>query len=245
MISVAVGGATGKLGRMVCDMINSSEDMTLTGAIVSPAGKNIGCELYNGVKAKGPDDLENVLENADVYVDLTSPDAASKIIARVPATGTNMIIGTTSIPDDIIKKMSSEVSVNGTSALISSNFAIGVNVFWDMCGKLASLLKGYDTEIIETHHIQKKDSPSGTSREIVKRIMKASGDTRKDICVHSVRAGDVVGDHTVIFAGNKEVIELKHKAVSREAFAMGCLRSIRWIHGKRDGTVHEMSEVLL
>ena len=246
MINVAVGGATGRLGCMVCGMIAGSEDMKLVGALVSPHGNSIGRE-WHGVTAHGPCDLEKVLKDADVYVDLTSPDAASGIVTRVPAAGVNMIIGTTSIPDNIIRKVKEAVSENGTSALVSANFAAGVNVFWKTCGMLAAALRDYDIEIIEKHHSRKKDAPSGTAAETVRRIISASetgaAAGRREVRVHSVRAGDFVGDHTVIFAGGMETIELTHSVVSREAFAKGCIESVKWIYGKKDGKVHEMSEV--
>ncbi|MCL2142796.1 MAG: 4-hydroxy-tetrahydrodipicolinate reductase [Methanomassiliicoccaceae archaeon] len=257
MINVALGGATGRMGRMVCDMITKSDDMKLVGAMIAPTEPEVGTEIYKNVIARGPDGLDEVLENADVYVDITSAAAASNVITKVPAKGINMVIGTTSIPDTVIQKMKDEVTKNNTSAVLSPNFAVGVNVFWKMCESLAAVLKEYDIEVIEAHHNQKIDAPSGTAAEAVRRMTKVTGINdviygregmtgarKKEICVHSVRCGDVVGDHTVIFAGNGEVIELKHRANSREALARGFVASVRWIHGKKDGTVHNMSEVL-
>jgi 4-hydroxy-tetrahydrodipicolinate reductase len=257
MINVALGGATGRMGRTVCEMMNKYSDMRLVGAMIDPREKEFGQEIYPGIIAKGPDDLKSVIENADVYVDITAPDAAANVITKIPAAGVNMVIGTTSIPDAAVKKMKDEVSRNGTSAVLSPNYAVGVNVFWKMCEILSSYLKDYDIEVIETHHNQKKDAPSGTAAEAVKRMMNVTGINEavygrngitgargKEIGVHSIRCGDVVGDHTVIFAGNAEVIELKHKAGSREALAKGFIESIRWVYGKKDGKVHDMEEVL-
>jgi 4-hydroxy-tetrahydrodipicolinate reductase len=237
-------------------MIQKSKDMRLVGAMIDPREESFGKELYPGVIAKGQDDLKGVLENADVYVDITSASAASNIITKVPAAGVNMVIGTTAIPDAVIRKMKDEITKNKTSAVLSANFAVGVNVFWKMCEALATALKDYDIEVIEAHHNQKIDAPSGTAMEAVKRMMKATGidelrygregmtgARKREICVHSVRCGDVVGDHTVMFAGNAEVIELKHRAGSRESLAKGFIESIRWIYGKKDGKVHEVSEV--
>jgi len=257
MINVALGGATGKMGRMVCDMIQNSDDMKLVGAMIAPFEKEFGKEIYPGVVAMGTDDLKKVIENADVYVDITAAEPASKVITRIPSMGVNMVIGTTGIPDDVIRKMRESVSENKTSAVLSANYAIGVNIFWKMCEILAGALKDYDIEVIETHHNQKKDAPSGTAMEAVKRMMKVTGINdvaygregmpgarKREIGVHAVRGGDVVGDHTVMFAGSGEVIELKHRAGSRDAFAKGFVESIRWVSGKKDGKVHDMSEVL-
>jgi 4-hydroxy-tetrahydrodipicolinate reductase len=257
MVKVTVGGATGKLGRLVCDLISASDDLELVGAIVSKSGGNIGRELYPGVTATGPDSLYGLLDDTDVYVDLTSPEAASKIIADIPAYGTNIILGTTAVPADIIGNMTANVKKNNTSALVSANFSIGVNVFWKTCAELAKALPDYDIEIIESHHSAKKDSPSGTAVETLKRLQEASGiedavygrygvtgPRKREIGVHAIRAGDIIGDHTVIFAKNFERLELTHKAISRETFASGCVESIRWLAEKKDGKVHTMNEVL-
>jgi 4-hydroxy-tetrahydrodipicolinate reductase len=257
MISLVVGGATGKLGKLVCDLAVSSDDIRLIGAIVSTDGGNAGRELYPGIKASTPDELPSLLERADVYVDLTTPSAASRIIAGVPEHGTNLIVGTTAVEKSAMDAMAANTAKFGTSSLVSANFAIGVNVFWDHCESLARELPDYDIEVIEAHHDRKEDAPSGTAMEAVRRMQEATGIEKvvcgregitgprgREIGVHSIRAGDIVGDHTVIFAANGEMIEITHRAISREAFARGCIASIRWIAGKKDGKVHTMNEVL-
>ncbi|MCL2149132.1 MAG: 4-hydroxy-tetrahydrodipicolinate reductase [Methanomassiliicoccaceae archaeon] len=257
MINVALGGATGKMGRTVCDIIQRSSDMRLVGAMIAPTEEMFGKEIYPGIIAKGQDSLDEVLEDADVYVDITAPQAAANIIGRIPAKGVNIVLGTTAIPEDALKRMRDEVSRNNTSAVHSANFAVGVNVFWKMCEVLAAALGGFDIEVIEAHHNQKVDAPSGTAAEAVRRMMAASGAESvvygregltgargREIGVHSIRGGDIVGDHTVIFAGAGERIELKHSMGSRDALARGFIESIRWVNGKRDGKVHSLNEVL-
>ena len=255
MIRTVVGGATGKLGNVVCDLITSSNDIELTGAVVSPGSSSLGKELYPGIFASSPSDLPDLLKNADVYVDLTSPDAASKIADKIPGYGVSFILGTTSVDRNALDRMEKSVLRNGTSALISSNFASGVNLFWKIAEQLASILKDNDIRIVETHHAQKKDSPSGTAKETLRRVQNASGITEtvyersendrehRKIEMRSIRADDVVGDHTVIFTGDTEIMEITHRTVSREAFAVGCIDSIRWIFGRKDGKVHSMEEV--
>ena len=256
MIRTVIGGATGKLGSIVCESIVSSHDMELTGAVVSPGSRSLGRELYPGVFASSPADLPKLLKNADVYVDLTSPEAASSIVDKIPGYGVALILGTTAVSSETLERMEKNVSENGTSALVSSNFAAGVNAFWKAAEQLAGVLKGYDIEIVETHHLQKKDLPSGTATETLRRVQNASGiretvyegsekdnTDKKKIRIRSTRAENVVGDHTVIFTGNSDVLEITHKAVSRDAFAIGCIDSIRWIFGKKDGKVHSMDEV--
>ena len=257
MINVALGGASGKMGSTICDMIQKSNDMKLVGAMIAPNEPMFGKEIYPGIIAKGQDSLREVLEDADVYVDITAPKPAANIISKIPAMGVNIVLGTTGIPADVIKNMSDEIAKNKTSAVHSANFAVGVNVFWKTCEILAAALKDYDIEVIETHHNQKIDSPSGTAMEAVKRLQRVTGiedviygreghvgARKREIGVHSIRGGDVVGDHIVMFIGNGERIELKHSMASRDALAGGFIESIRWIYGKKDGRVHNLDEVL-
>ncbi len=256
MIEVAVGGATGRLGSLVCRKVAESEDMELSGAVVSDSGGHVGTDVC-GIAATGPSSLRSVLEGCDVYVDLTRPEAASEVVPMVPETGANLVLGTTAVDAGALERMAEGVREHNTSALVSANFAIGVNVFWKVCEVMARHLEGYDIEVVEAHHSGKRDAPSGTAKEAVRRLQAgsgagdviygregATGPRGSEICVHSIRAGDIVGDHTVIFAGNNERVELTHRAVSREAFADGCVESIRWMAGRRDGEVHDMSEVL-
>lgn len=256
MIKVVVGGATGRLGNIICQLVSESEDMELTGAIVSENNEDIGNDIL-GTKMSGPESLLRLAEDADVYVDVTSPDAAADIIADIPGTGCNLIVGTTAIPQDRIDLMTLNTAKYNTSSLVTANFAMGVNVFWKMCEVLAKYLPDYDIEVIESHHNKKKDAPSGTAVEAMKRLKEASnaegavhgregivGARGKEIGVHSIRAGDIVGNHTVLFGKNSEVIELTHRAGSQDVFALGCMSSIRWITDKKDGRVHSMDEVL-
>ena len=256
MINLVVGGATGKLGRVVCELANASEDIEVVGGTASKSGGNIGKTIAPGVTASAPEDLKKLLDNADVYVDLTTPTAASKIIADIPATGTNIIVGTTAVDKNAIEAMAKNIEANKTSGIVSANFAKGVNVFWKMCEIMAKALPDYDIEVIETHHHFKKDAPSGTAMEAVRRMQAVTGiddlvfgrqgvtgARGKEIGIHSIRAGDIFGDHTVMYAGNMEMLELKHRSVSREALANGCIETIRWIADKRDGMMHTMNEV--
>jgi len=257
MINVALGGASGKMGHTICDIIVKSSDMKLVGAMIAPNEPMFGKEIYPGIIAKGQDSLDEVLKDADVYVDITAPQAAANIITKIPSKGINIVLGTTGISEDVIRKMRDEVARNKTSAVHSANFAVGVNVFWKTCEILAGTLKGYDIEVIEAHHNQKIDAPSGTAMEAVKRMKAVTGieevafgreglvgARKKEIGVHSIRGGDIVGEHTVIFAGSGERIELKHSMASRDALARGFIDSIRWVNGRKDGKVHGLNEVI-
>ena len=257
MIRVVVGGATGKLGRMVCELVTEQEDMQLVGGVVSASSESVGEPLPSGVSIVGADRLAEAIRGADVYVDLTSPAAAEINLPVVQLKGVNIVLGTTGISADAMIGLRASLRATGASAVVAPNFSVGVNVFFKTCDDLARALPEYDVEIIEVHHSMKRDAPSGTARRAAKIISEATGVENmahgrvgvvgargREIGMHSVRAGDVVGEHTVIFAGRKERIELTHRAHSREAFAEGCVLAIRWIAGRRDGEVHSMEEVL-
>jgi 4-hydroxy-tetrahydrodipicolinate reductase len=257
VIRVVVGGATGKLGSMVCSLVGEQEDMRLVGGVVSAGSESVGKLVGPDVYTVGSDRIAAAVENADVYVDLTSPPAAEKNLPAVRRKGLSYVIGTTGISTPALKSFESWVAVDGTSAVVAPNFSVGVNVFFKTCQQLGRVLPDYDVEIIEIHHNQKKDAPSGTAKKAAEIIAEAQGIDKmvygrhgtvgargREIGIHSVRSGDVVGEHTVIFAGHKERIELTHRAHSREAFAEGCIMAIRWVAGRSDGKVHSMNEVL-
>jgi 4-hydroxy-tetrahydrodipicolinate reductase len=257
MIKVVVGGATGKLGSLVCELIEQQEDMGLIAGVVSAGSKNIGGSIGTGVPLLGSDRIVEAVKDADVYVDLTSPAAAERNLSLVVREGLDVVVGTTGISAPAMDAFAAAVREKRSAAVVAPNFSVGVNVFFKTCQSLAGALPGYDVEIIEVHHNQKKDAPSGTAKKAAQIIADATdvdkliygregnvGARGKEIAIHSVRAGDVVGEHTVIFAGNKERIELTHRAHSREAFAEGCVMAIRWVAGRKDGKVHTMNEVL-
>ena len=257
MIRVAVGGATGRLGSLICNSVRQQKDMQLVGGIVSQTGGHVGKEIAPGILAFGVDDMVKVLEQADVYLDATSASAVEHNLLQVPGLGVNCVIGTTGLSEDFLERFEGQVVENDVSAVVSPNFSVGVNVFWKICGVLAAVLEDYDVEIIETHHDKKKDAPSGTALKAAQIVSEVTGiekmvygrtgltgERGKEIEIHSIRAGDVVGEHTIIFAGNKERIELTHRAHSREAFAEGAVTAIRWVSARRDSKVHSMAEVL-
>jgi 4-hydroxy-tetrahydrodipicolinate reductase len=257
MIKVVVGGATGRLGSMICDLIGQQKDMRLMGGVVSDSGGHAGMTIGDGINLVPSSELERVVEKADVYVDVTSAAAVAENLRRVPPLGVNCVVGTTGLPEDLLRSFEAKVEEHNISAVVSPNFSVGVNVFWKMCGVLAAVLEDYDIEIIEAHHDRKKDAPSGTAikaaqivsevtgiESIVHGRQGAVGARGREIGIHAVRAGDIVGEHTILFAGNRERIELTHRAHSREAFAEGCLTAVRWVSARRDGKVHSMAEVL-
>jgi 4-hydroxy-tetrahydrodipicolinate reductase len=151
--------------------------------------------------------------------------------------------------------MENAIRDNNVAAVITPNFSIGVNVFWGLLAEAAGRLSDYDIEIIEAHHNQKKDAPSGTAMKAAEIISKTLGKKEfiygrhgisprsNEIGIHAVRGGDIVGDHTVLFAGDGERIEIKHQAHSRQAFAKGAVKAAVWVSTAKPG-VYEMADVL-
>lgn len=253
MIKVAVSGALGRMGSLVIEEIKRSTDLELVAGFDI---KGAGSPLIGGIIVSDAELQEKVLGQTkpDVLIDFTSASAAAKTVAKAAGLGVNLVVGTTGFSSDQIEFM--KKAINGhVAAVISPNFSIGVNVFWKLLAMAATALKDYDIEIIEAHHNQKKDAPSGTalaSLDILKDATEISDAVYgrrgmalrgKEIGIHAVRAGDIVGDHTVLFAGPGERLEIKHQAHSRTAFASGAVRAARWVVKAKPG-LYSMSDVL-
>jgi 4-hydroxy-tetrahydrodipicolinate reductase len=218
-----------------------------------------------GLEVLSPEKLEDELKNsnANILVDFTNPIASLRNSEVAAKSGVNLIIGTTGFSKAALDSVKSFVERDGISAVISPNMAAGVNLFFKIVKETAaSLGDEYDPEIIEVHHHHKKDAPSGTAlktaqiiAETLNRDLETQGvfgrkgmvGERKsgEIGIHSVRAGDVVGDHTVVFAGPGERLEITHRAHSRDAFVNGVLKAIRFLaENKGEGMVYSTWDVL-
>ena len=261
MIKIAVTGACGKMGGLIIENVLKSKDLKLVLAIdVTNIGKDIGEVMKTGklgVPVTDANDIENVLKKSkpDVLIDFTIAQAAVKNVIACARNKVNLVVGTTGFTKDQRSLMDKAISDNNISAVISPNFSIGVNVFWGLLAEAAKRLGDYDIEIIEAHHNQKKDAPSGTAVKAAKVISDTLGGKElvygrcglaprhKEIGIHAVRGGDIVGDHTVLFAGDGERIEIKHQAHSRQAFAKGAVRAAIWICEAKPG-IYEMTDVL-
>ncbi len=252
MIKVIVCGALGKMGRTVVDEIAGDRELALAGAIEAPGNAGLGSTI-GGVPVTA--DLAKALAAGDVVVDFTNPKAALEHIAQSAAAGKAAVVGTTGFtPEELAlaKKAAEKIPL-----IISPNMSAGVNLMFKVVAEVARALPDFDAEIVEIHHNKKKDSPSGTAA----RLANAIGTVRpspmlvhgregivgarrpEEIGLHSMRGGDVVGEHTVIFAGEGERFELTHRAHSRRTFARGTLRAIHFIHGKKPG-LYTMADVL-
>jgi 4-hydroxy-tetrahydrodipicolinate reductase len=252
MIKVVVCGALGKMGRAVVDEIAGDAGLSLAGAIEAAGNAGLGTKLA-GVEVTA--DLAKALGACDVVVDFTNPKSALEHIAQSAVAGRAAIVGTTGFTADelaLAKKAAGRIPL-----IISPNMSAGVNLMFRIVEDVARALGDFDAEIVEIHHNKKKDSPSGTAARLADAIAKARPGSavvhgreglvgaRKsgEIGMHSLRGGDVTGEHTVIFAGEGERFELTHRAHSRRTFARGTIRAIRFIDGKKPG-LYTMADVL-
>lgn len=250
MTRVVVCGALGRMGTTVGRLVNDAPDLTLVGGIDVKPGNFFGVEV---VESAAMDTLLTEVK-PDVVIDFTVASAAVENIKRSARHGAALVVGTTGFSPE--QRTEIAASIQGkVPAVISSNFSIGVNIFWQLIRNAASMLPEYDIEVLEAHHRYKKDAPSGTAKTILQILDEEVGERKKfygregmmergrEIGVHVIRGGDIVGDHTVLFAGNFETIELSHRAYDRSVFAQGALKAARWVAGKKPG-IYGMNDVL-
>lgn len=269
MIRVALTGAGGRISSKIIKTILKQEDMEVVAAIGSPntplEGKDIGEVIGVGkinVPINGVQKLAEVLKEKkpDVLIDFTIANAAVGTIKTSAECGVNIIIGTTGISDEQMGEIKESIEKNKIKAVIAPNMAVGVNVFFKIIEDLAKILNDYDIEIIEAHHKYKADAPSGTAVRAYEIIAEALGRNKDEICVHgrqgivgartegeigmhAFRGGDIVGDHTVLFAGEGERIEIVHRAHSRQVFVAGVIKAVRYVI-KASKEISDMGDVL-
>jgi len=250
MVKVVICGASGRMGQTLGRMVTDAPDLELVGGIDLHPGSFFGAEI---VASK---DIEDLLKRKkpDVLIDFTIANAAVENVKVAAKNHVALIVGTTGFTMEQRDVMAH--AINGhVPAVISSNFSVGVNIFWQLVREAGKLLKDYDIEVIEAHHRNKKDAPSGTAKTILQILDEEVGARKKlygregmmarenEIGVHVIRGGDIVGDHTVMFSKNFETIELSHRAYDRSVFASGALRAARWVSGKKPG-IYGMNDVL-
>ena len=181
------------------------------------------------------------MKNCDVAIDFSHPDAVSEICRTALDLCKSLVIGTTGHSQE--QRRTIEKTAEALPIVFASNFSVGVNVLFWLSRKAAELLgPDFSPEIIETHHKMKKDAPSGTAKTLAE-VLKAARKTKDEILIQSIREGEVVGKHTVIFTGPCERLEFTHQAASREIFARGALRAAKWIVGRPPG-LYSMQDVL-
>ncbi len=262
-MNIAVAGASGRMGRMLIEAIAADPDARLAGALDIPGAPSIGADaaafLGQPAGVAIESDLAKGLAGAQFLIDFTRPEGTLKHLDHCAAHGIKMIIGTTGF-DDAGKAAIAEAAKK-TAIVFAPNMSVGVNVTMKLLELAAkSFSHGYDIEIIEAHHRHKVDAPSGTALKMGEVIADALGRDLKEVGVFAregvtgerdpssigfatIRGGDIVGDHTVLFAGIGERIEITHKSSSRVTYAHGSLRAARFLRD-RDTGLYDMQDVL-
>ena len=262
-LRIAIAGASGRMGRMLVEAVLAAPDLQLAGALDvagSPAlGQDAGAFAGRHTGVAITSDLDAGLANAQVLIDFTRPAGTLVHLAACRRLGVKAVIGTTGFsPDD---KAAITAHAAQVATVFAPNMSVGVNVVLKLLDQAArALSQGYDIEVIEAHHRHKVDAPSGTALQMGEVLAAALGRDLKDCAVYAregvtgerdpstigfsaIRGGDIIGDHTVLFAGTGERIEISHKSSSRAGYAQGSLRAARFLAGHATG-LFDMNDVL-
>jgi len=262
-LQIAVAGASGRMGQMLVEAVRASGDCQLSGALDVATSPGLGADAAaflghaSGITITA--DLTVGLTGSQVLIDFTRPEGTMAHLARCRELGVKLVIGTTGFSE--AQKAEIAAAAKDIAIVMAPNMSVGVNVTLKLLEMAAKALStGYDIEIIEAHHRHKVDAPSGTALKMGEVIADALGRDLKDCAVYAregvtgerdpssigfatIRGGDIVGDHTVLFAGTGERIEITHKSSSRATYAQGSLRAARFLAGQRAG-LFDMFDVL-
>lgn len=264
MTKIAVAGIAGKMGTIIARLVIESPDLELAGATEVAGNGAIGKTPQDalGLKCasfKIESDVAKAVKGADVFIDFTSPEASSLAAEICSASGVACVIGTTGLSPAQTERLTN--AAKNIPIVYAPNMSLGVNLLKKLVEQAAAALgEDYDIEIVEAHHNMKADAPSGTALLLAKAAAAARGlnydsaavygregktgaRPKNQIGVMTLRGGDIVGEHTVLFAGPGERIELIHRAHTRETFARGALRAARWVAGKPP-KLYSMADVL-
>ena len=257
MLNIIVCGALGRMGKEITLKVRQVKGMKLIGAIEAPHHPSLGKEIENGIKVIP--DLEKAMRPDAVIIEFTTPQATLEHLEVAKSRKVPMIIGTTGFKDDQYERI--KEASRSIPLVLSPNMSVGINLFYKMVEEAASVLgEDFDAEIIEIHHRNKADAPSGTAKkmaQIIARTKKADLAkigvygrkgvreirSRDEIGIHAVRGGSVIGDHMVLFAGPRERLEIIHRAESRAIFARGAILAANFIVGKEKG-LYDLQDVL-
>ena len=262
-MKIAIAGASGRMGRMLIETVLNESDAELVGALDRPGapelGQDAGAFLGKTTGVVLTDDIERVFADADFLIDFTRPEGTLVHLEAAVRHNVKMIVGTTGFDD--AQKAQLRAAGEKIAIVFAPNMSIGVNVTLKLLEFAAKqFAQGYDIEIIEAHHRHKVDAPSGTALAMGEVVAKALGRDLKDCAVYgregvtgerdpstigfaAIRGGDIVGDHTVLFAGIGERIEITHKSANRLSYAQGALRAARFL-ASRDTGFFDMQDVL-
>ncbi len=248
MTNIILSGANGKMGKVIASLASEMEDINIVCGFDINTSADAGFPVY-----KNPEEYAG---EGDVIIDFSHPSAFENLAEYATKRKLPLIMCTTGLSSVQIKKLdelSKEIPV-----FFSANMSLGINLIIELAKKATEILNGFDIEIVERHHNQKIDAPSGTALAIADAINESMGSkgefvydrhskrckrSKNEIGIHAVRGGTIVGDHSVIFAGKDEVIEINHHAYSKEVFASGALAAARFMKGKPAG-FYTMSDLV-
>lgn len=262
-LNMVIAGATGRMGKALLEAVADAQDMRLHGALDRTGCPSLGRDAgeLTGTVCDVPitDNVAEVLQGAHALIDFTRPEATLLHLAACVDAGVPLIIGTTGF--DTAGKAAIQAASTRIPIVFAPNMSVGVNLVFKLLDMATRVLdEGYDIEIVEAHHRHKVDAPSGTALRMGEVIASALGRDLKECAVYgregvtgerqastigfaTVRGGDIVGDHTALFATVGERVEISHKASSRMTFAQGALRAARFLAGKQSG-LYDMQDVL-
>ncbi|MBU0688822.1 MAG: 4-hydroxy-tetrahydrodipicolinate reductase [Gammaproteobacteria bacterium] len=256
-IKVAIAGCGGRMGKVLLDCVEQADDLQLHAALEHKGSPFIGNTVAEGVKIT--DDIEGALKGADALIDFTRPEGTMHHLEICRKLGVGMVIGTTGL--NAQQKAALGAAAQDIGIVFAPNMSVGVNLVFKLLETASRVLsEGYDIEIIEAHHRHKVDAPSGTALGMGEVVARTLGRDLEKCAVYgregvtgerdpstigfaTVRGGDIVGDHTVLYAGVGERIEITHKASSRATFAVGALRAARFLKVNQAG-MYDMQDVL-
>lgn len=249
MINLMISGCTGIMGKVVEKIVEDSKAMKVVA----------GCDIVDNPKCNYPvfTDPNTCDQDIDVIIDFSNPAALNNLLCFAKKKNIPIVIATTGFSQEqieLINETSKEIPV-----FFSSNMSLGVSLIIDLAKKAVAVLKdNFDIEIIEKHHNQKIDAPSGTALAIANEINKELSEkkeyvydrhlirekrSKKEIGIHTVRGGTIVGEHSIIFAGNNEIVELNHTSMSKDVFAVGAIKAAEYLAGKNPG-LYQMSDLI-
>jgi 4-hydroxy-tetrahydrodipicolinate reductase len=252
------------MGQTLVRLISAADGLKLVGAATEPGDQSIGRDAGALVHVASQDvliteDIGAALADSQIAIDFTSPAAADTTIAACVDRRVDLVMGTTGLSTEqqsALKEAGRHIAV-----VYGRNMSVGVNVLTDLIGRACRALgEEYDVEITEAHHRDKMDSPSGTALQLGEAVADERGTSLAETATYdrhgsaalrepgaigfsSIRAGSIIGDHTVMFVSDEEIIELKHRALDRQLFARGALRAAEWLHGRSNG-LYTMNDVL-
>lgn len=262
-LKVVIAGCSGRMGHVLLECVFADADLVLHGALDRTENPQLGRDAgeqqgrLSGVAIT--DNIEQALQGADVLVDFTRPEASMLYLEACQKANVKLVIGTTGFSGE--QKLAIEAAAKNIGIVFAPNMSVGVTLLINLVQSAAKVLsEGYDIEVIEAHHRHKVDAPSGTALRLGEAVASALGRDLEQCAVYgregvtgerdpstigfaTVRGGDVVGDHTVLFAGIGERVELTHKASSRATFALGALRAAKFLETKASG-LFDMQDVL-